>query len=63
MITINGDIVRSEGAYHFIPHGWSVWYFWSKLHNRWLISNYHVIDNYWHRHLHGKVDISKLMLR
>lgn len=63
MITINGYIVRSEGAYHFRPYGWSVWFFWSKMHGCWLISNYHVIDKYWHRHLHASVDINKMMIR
>lgn len=63
MNMISGDIVRSEKQYHFRPYGWRAWFFWSSLHKKWLISNYHVIDNYWHRHLPGKVDISKLMIR
>lgn len=63
MTFIDGDIVRSKVSYHFKPYGWKVWFFWSKMHKSWMISNYHVIDDYWHRHLPAKVEISKLMIR
>lgn len=63
MRTISGELCRSEGSWHFRPHGYSTWFFWSGINKVWIRSNYHVIDNYWHRFCVGYVDISKLMIK
>lgn len=63
MRTISGELCRSEGLWHFRPYGYSTWFFWSWINKVWLRSNYHELDDYWHRFSVGYVDISKLMIK
>lgn len=63
MKNIAGEITKYGNLYHFRPYGWSIWFFWSSLYKKWLRCNGDDIDTFWHRHLPGKVDISKLMIR
>lgn len=63
MRTISGELCRSEGSWHFRPYGYSTWFFWSGINKAWFRSNYHVLDDYWHRFCVGYVDISKLMIK
>lgn len=63
MKRVSGYIVKFGNLYYFKPDGWKIMFFWSRLHGQWLRTSVEKIDDYWHRHVRGSVEISKLMIK